>query len=146
MSGVTPSSSIVDLFTHDLHFEPSGIIRADERRMTDGNPAWRSAAIFQVETPEDVHADHWEKHPLGEEAVCCLRGAILLYLRGTQPDTPDDLIHLLPGQVSIVPRDRWHRLEADEPTDLLAVTVRHGTKLEKRTPSKDKTVSGTRTG
>jgi hypothetical protein len=31
---------------------------------------------------------------------------------------------LLPGQAVIVPRDRWHRLELDEPSDLLVVTAR----------------------
>ena len=70
---------------------------------------------------------------LADEAVCCLHGAIRLHLSATQPDTPDDLVQLLPGQAAIVPRDRWHRLEVDEPTDLLAITVRRGTQLEKRT-------------
>jgi mannose-6-phosphate isomerase-like protein (cupin superfamily) len=71
--------------------------------------------------------------PIADEAVCCLHGAIRLYLRAAQPDTPDDLVQLLPGQAAIVPCDRWHRLEVDEPTDLLAITVRRGTQLEKRT-------------
>jgi mannose-6-phosphate isomerase-like protein (cupin superfamily) len=129
---MTPSITIVDLFTHDLHVESRGTIRADERRMVDSDADWRSA-IFHAETDDDVHADHWEKHPLADEAVCCLHGAIRLYLRAAQPDTPDDLVQLLPGQAAIVPCDRWHRLEVDEPTDLLAITVRRGTQLEKRT-------------
>jgi mannose-6-phosphate isomerase-like protein (cupin superfamily) len=131
---MTPSITIVDLFTHDLHVESRGNIRADQRQMTasDSDADWRSA-IFHAETDDDVHADHWEKHPLADEAVCCLHGAIRLHLRATQPDTPDDLVQLLPGQAAIVPRDRWHRLEVDQPTDLLAITVRRGTQLEKRT-------------
>jgi mannose-6-phosphate isomerase-like protein (cupin superfamily) len=134
MRGMTPSSTIVDLFTHNLHFESRGTICAEERRMADGDADWRSA-IFHVETDDDVHADHWERHPLADEAVCCLRGAIRLYLRAAPPETPDELVRLLPGQAAIVPRDRWHRLEVDEPAELLAVTVRHGTQLEKRTTS-----------
>jgi hypothetical protein len=78
----------------------------------------------------DVHADHWEMHPLADEAVRCLHGSIRLYLRFTQPDTPGDLVHLLPGRAGIVPSGRWHRLELDEPTELLAATVRRATELE----------------
>jgi hypothetical protein len=132
----TASGTIVDLFTQDLQFESHGTIRADDRRMADGDGEWR-LAIFTVETADDVHADHWEKHPFADEAVCCLYGAIRLYVRAAQPDAPDDLVRLLPGRAVIVPRDRWHRFEFDDPTDLLAVTVRRGTQLEKRT-----TVSG----
>ncbi len=134
MSATTPSN-IIDVFTHGLHFERRGTVRADQHRMAnDDDNDWR-LAIFHVETDDDVHADHWEKHPLADEAVCCLHGAIRLYLRAAQPDTPDDLVQLLPGQAAIVPCDRWHRLEVDEPTDLLAVTTRRGTKHEKRTTS-----------
>jgi quercetin dioxygenase-like cupin family protein len=132
---MTPSTTIVDLFTHDLRFGSRETVRADERRMVaDGDADWR-CAIFHAETDDDVHADHWERHPLADEVVCCLRGAIRLYLRAAQPDTPDDLVQLLPGQAAIVPRDRWHRLDVDEPGDLLAITVRPGTQLENRTTS-----------
>jgi mannose-6-phosphate isomerase-like protein (cupin superfamily) len=128
----TRNGAIVNVFTQDLRFESPGTIRADQRRMADGDGEWR-LAIFTVETADDVHADHWEKHPLADEAVCCLYGAIRLYLRAEQPDAPDDLVRLLPGRAVIVPRGRWHRFEFDDPTDLLAVTVRRGTQLEKRT-------------
>ncbi|MFI8888636.1 hypothetical protein ACIGW9_40845, partial [Streptomyces sp. NPDC053813] len=33
----------------------------------------------------------------------------------------------------IVPRGRWHRLELNAPSDLMSITLRHGTRLEKRT-------------
>jgi hypothetical protein len=36
MSDTTRSTTIVDLFTHDLHFESLETIRADERRFADG--------------------------------------------------------------------------------------------------------------
>lgn len=140
MSDTTPSSTIVDLFAHDLHFESRETIRAAERLFADGGAEWR-LAIFHAETDDDVHADHWEKHPLADEAVCCLRGAIRLHLRADQPGTPDDVVRLLPGQAAIVPRDRWHRLEVEEPADVLAVTTRHGTQLAKRTTSDGETRS-----
>jgi hypothetical protein len=140
MSDTTPSTTIVDLFTHDLHFESLETIRADERRFADGVAEWR-LAIFHAETDDDVRADHWEKHPLADEAVCCLRGAIRLHLRADQPGRSDDVVRLLACQAAIVPRDRWHRLEIEEPADLLAVTTRHGTQLEKRTTSDGQTRS-----
>jgi mannose-6-phosphate isomerase-like protein (cupin superfamily) len=88
--------------------------------------------VFHVETDEDVHADHWEKHPPADEAVCCLRGGIRLYFRAEEPDADDELVTLRSGQGAIVPRDRWHRLEVDEPTDLMVLTLRRGSKLERR--------------
>jgi len=136
MSDTTPSSTIVDLFAHDLHFESRETIRPAERLFADGGAEWR-LAIFHAETDDDVHADHWEKHLLADEAVCCLRGAIRLHLRADQPGTPDDVVRLLPGQAAIVPRDRWHRLEVGEPADVLAVTTRYGTQLAKRTSDRE---------
>lgn len=142
MSDTTPSITIVDLFTHDLHFESRETIRADQRRMTaNDSDADRRLTVFHAETDDDVHADHWEKHPLADEAVCCLHGAIRLHFRAVNPDTPDDVVQLLPGQAAIVPRDRWHRFEVNQPADLLAVTVRRDTQLEKRTTSNGKTHS-----
>jgi len=132
MTDTTSSGTIVDLFTDDLHVEPRGAIRAEERRMADGDADWRLAA-FHAETADDVHADHWEKHPHADEAVCCLSGATRLCLRAVQPGTPDEVVRLLPGQAVIVPHDRWHRFELEEPTDLLALTLRHGTQLERTT-------------
>ena len=97
MSDTTPSITIVDLFTHDLHFESRETIRADQRRMTaNDSDADRRLTVFHAETDDDVHADHWEKHPLADEAVCCLHGAIRLHFRAVNPDTPDDVVQLLP--------------------------------------------------
>ena len=72
---------------------------------------------------------------MADEVVCCLNGALCVYLRAGRPDMPDDRVRLLPGQAAVVPRDRWHRLEVDQPTDLMAITVRQGTRHEKRTPA-----------
>jgi hypothetical protein len=76
MSGATPMTTTVDLFTQHLQFDASGTIRTDERRLADGDDIdWR-LPLCRVETAADVHADHWEMHPGLDEAVCCLRGAI----------------------------------------------------------------------
>lgn len=131
MDDMTPSSTTIDLLTQDLQFDSDGIISAVIRQMAGSDADWR-LAIFHVEIADDVHPDHWEMHPLADEAVCCLHGAIRLYFRAARPGTPDDLVRLIPGRAVIVPRDRWHRFAFDEPTELLAATVRRGTQHEKR--------------
>ena len=93
----------------------------------------RQLAAFRVTTDADVHADHWEVHDEAEEVVACLSGGLRLYLRGERPDD-DDEVALTAGSAVVVPRGRWHRIELDEPSDLMAVTVRQGTRHEKRAP------------
>jgi hypothetical protein len=125
------SSTVVDLSTHRLQFETGGNVHPTERRPAVGDEDW-SLGVYHAETNDDVHSGHWEQHPRGDEAVCCIRGAVTLFLRPSEPDeTTDDVVRLLPGQAAIVPRGRWHRQEVDEPTDLVVVTLPHGTQLEK---------------
>jgi hypothetical protein len=108
---------------------PSG---NDKRRMTDDDADWR-LAIFHAETAEGRPCRSLGEASLADEAVCCLRGAIRFHLPSAQlqlPSTqPGHLISLVLGRAVVVPLDRWHRFELDEPTDLLAVTVRRGTQL-----------------
>ncbi|MFI2375594.1 cupin [Streptomyces sp. NPDC018964] len=123
----------IDLFTSALHVHPDGDVRAAGRQMTgSGSGAWQ-IATFHVETDTDVHADHWEMHPEAEEAVCCLTGGVRLYFRPTTPGGAEDMVRLRAGTAAIVPRGRWHRLELDAPSDLMSITLRDGTRLEKRT-------------
>src|SRR5262245_5922681 len=86
----TIPSGIVDLFTQQLQFGSGGTIRVDELHTPADHADWR-LAIIPVETADDAHPGHWERHPLADEAVCCVEGAIRLYLRAAQPGTPDDL-------------------------------------------------------
>jgi hypothetical protein len=37
------------------------------------------------------------------------------------------------GTAAIVPRGRWHRIELDIPSNIMAVTLPRGSRLEKRT-------------
>ncbi|WP_181764148.1 cupin domain-containing protein [Streptomyces albidus (ex Kaewkla and Franco 2022)] len=133
---MTPTQ--VDLFASALHFHQDGEVRADERQMTgSASGAWQ-IGVFHVETDADVHADHWEMHPHAEEAVCCLTGGVRLYLRPVEgedaenAEAADELVRLTAGTAVIVPRGRWHRLELEGPSDLMSVTLRQGTRLEKR--------------
>ncbi|GGW16541.1 hypothetical protein GCM10018980_19730 [Streptomyces capoamus] len=104
--------------------------------MTSSDSGGWQLATFHVETDVDVHADHWEMHPQADEAVCCLTGGVRLYLRPVRPDDTEDMVTLQPGTAVIVPRGRWHRLELDAPSDLMSITLRHGTRLEERTDAR----------
>ncbi|MFJ3660003.1 cupin [Streptomyces sp. NPDC090119] len=127
------TTTAVDLFASALRFHPDGEVRAVERQMTSGDSGTWQIATFHVETDADVHADHWEMHPEAEEAVCCLTGGIRLYFRPDATGATEDMVRLRAGAAVIIPRGRWHRLELDAPSDLMSVTRRHGTRLEKRT-------------
>ncbi|MGI5208612.1 cupin [Spirillospora sp. CA-108201] len=122
----------IDMFASALTFGPGGAVRAAERRMTGDDGDWQIAA-FRVETDEDVHADHWEMHPAAEEAVCCLSGGLRIYLRPEEPGGEEEILRLPAGTAAVVPRGRWHRLELDAPSDVMSVTLRGGTRLERRT-------------
>ncbi|WP_280342546.1 cupin domain-containing protein [Nocardia neocaledoniensis] len=119
----------IDLFDRALRFQPGGAVSAGERRMADGSGGWQLAA-FHAETDADVHADHWEMHPTGDEAVCCLRGSLRLYLRSDTPGEPDDVVALSAGTAWVVPRGRWHRIELDEPADLMSIGLRDATRQQ----------------
>lgn len=122
----------IDLFASALTFHPDGAVRAAERRMTSDDGGWQIAA-FHVETDEDVHADHWEVHPAAEEAVCCLSGGLRVYFRPEEPGGEEEMARLPAGTAVVIPRGRWHRLELDAPSDVMSVTLRQGSRLERRT-------------
>ncbi|MGV4984762.1 cupin [Streptomyces sp. NRAIS4] len=123
----------VDLFSSMLDFRPDGGVLSGARRMAEGDPGSWQVAAFHVETDADVHAEHWEVHPAGEEAVCCLAGGVRLYFRPVVEGGAEVMVRLGPGTAVIVPRGRWHRLELDAPSDLMSISPRRGSRLEKRT-------------
>ncbi|MFJ5025997.1 cupin [Streptomyces goshikiensis] len=127
------TTPVIDLFASALQFRPDGDVRVAERRMTSSDSGAWQIATFHVETDAEVHADHWEMHPEAEEAVCCLTGDVRLCFRPTTPGGAEDMVQLSAGTAVIVPRGRWHRLELNAPSDLMSITLRHGTRLEKRT-------------
>jgi len=130
----------VDLFASAIRLYDDGTVRGEERRMTGDLDGW-TVATFHVETDEDVHADHWEMHPGADEAVCVLAGGARLILRAdadadadadAEAEAPERTVALGPGQAVIVPRGHWHRVELAAPSDLMSITLRGGTRLEKR--------------
>ncbi|GAB2618153.1 hypothetical protein GCM10027168_58090 [Streptomyces capparidis] len=120
----------IDMFASAIRLHGDGTVLAEERRMTGDLDGWTVAA-FHVETDEDVHADHWEMHPDADEAVCVLSGGARLTLRA-DGDCPERSVALAAGQAVIVPRGRWHRVELAGPSDLMSLTLRNGTRLERR--------------
>ncbi|MGD6747585.1 cupin [Streptomyces sp. BH106] len=126
------TTTSIDLFTSALRFSADGAVQAAERQMAGGDSGAWQIATFHVETDADVHADHWEMHPEAEEAVCCLTGGVRLYFRPDGVGT-EDMVQLQAGTAAVVPRGRWHRLELDAPSDLMSITLRKNTRLERRT-------------
>jgi oxalate decarboxylase/phosphoglucose isomerase-like protein (cupin superfamily) len=124
---VTP----IDLFGSAVHLRQGGTIHTAEGAAVPDEDGWRLTALH-AKTGADVHADHWEVHPEAEEVVSCLIGKIRLYLRPERPGRTEEEIRLTAGTAAIVPRGRWHRIELDVPSSIMAVTLPRGSRLEKR--------------
>jgi mannose-6-phosphate isomerase-like protein (cupin superfamily) len=118
----------IDLFASVIQLQDDRHAAAAKFDATQDN--WQLMTM-RAETESDVHADYWEMHPDGEELVACLSGGMRLYLRCDQ--TGEEEVTLAAGAAVIVPRGRWHRIELDAPSDLMAVTVCQNTRLESRT-------------
>ncbi|GHI41555.1 cupin [Streptomyces violascens] len=122
----------IDLFARFIHLGDGGQVRPEPREFNDsGRDGWH-LMTFHVETDADVHADHWEVHPEAEELVACLTGGIRLYFRPEQQGEQEAEVELAAGTAVVVPRGRRHRIELDAPSDIMSVTVRDGSRLERR--------------
>ncbi|MET8992415.1 cupin [Nonomuraea wenchangensis] len=124
---VTP----IDLFASSIHLGQEGRIRAGRRTADPDQDGWRLTA-FHARTGADVHVGHWEVHPEAEEIVSCLVGKIRLFLRPEGPGQQEEEVRLTAGTAAIVPRGRWHRIELDIPSTIMAVTLPRGSRLERR--------------
>jgi mannose-6-phosphate isomerase-like protein (cupin superfamily) len=122
---------LVCLFTDALRLRDGGGLHAGGARIANGDRDWQ-VACFHVETDADVHADLWEMHPASAEAVCCVRGAVRVYLRPMDFAAADVLVTVRAGEAAIIPRATWHRLELDEPSDIMSIAKRHGTRMIRR--------------
>jgi mannose-6-phosphate isomerase-like protein (cupin superfamily) len=126
LSVATPT--VVELCRQPLRLAPDGAVETAAGGPAVHDTGW-VLARFHAETDADVHADHWERHPGGDEVVASLGGSLRAVFRGERGQ-PDQVVTLGPGGAAVIPRGRWHRLQVDGPTDLLVVTVRPGTELE----------------
>jgi mannose-6-phosphate isomerase-like protein (cupin superfamily) len=121
----------IELFESAVHLRQGGKIHVGTGLVDPGQDGWQLMA-FHAKTAADVHADHWEVHPEAEEILSCLIGKIRLYLRPERPGQEEEEIRLVAGTAAVVPRGRWHRIELDIPSNILAVTLPRGSRLEKR--------------
>ncbi|MFE3060227.1 cupin [Nocardia sp. NPDC059239] len=124
-------SGVINLFDRGVRLLADGRLLTEQRRMQGDMDGW-TVATFHVETDADVHGDLWEMHPAGDELVSVLTGSVRMYLRPETIGATEDLVRLTAGHAYVVPRGRWHRLELDEPSDLMSIGPRRGTQLEHR--------------
>ncbi|MFV9634180.1 cupin domain-containing protein [Mycobacterium neumannii] len=117
----------IDMYSSAVRLLPDGRVQDTPRTFEADRPGWFVMAEH-AETDADVHADHWEVHPEAEELVFCLRGALRIIICAR--DREDEYeVAVRGGSAVIVPRGHWHRIELDEPSDLMAFTVLDGTYL-----------------
>ncbi|GGL45011.1 hypothetical protein [Nocardia jinanensis] len=55
--------------------------------------------------------------------------ALRLYLRPAGPGDTETDVRLTVGTAFVVPRSRRHRLELEQPSDIMSIGLRHGTRI-----------------
>lgn len=127
------ASEPIDLFAPSgLRLHSGGTIDVENPPRRAGEQDGWMVASFHVESDQDAHGDYWEIHPAGQEVVSVLSGHARLVLRGEDEHTQDESVTLATGTAYVIPRNRWHRLEVDGPTDLQSIASYRGTRLERR--------------
>lgn len=123
-------AELVELFARSgLCLRDGGIVEVETPpRMSGDEDGWLMAC-FHASSNRDVHSDHWEIHPAGQEVVAVLSGSARLILRANDSAVEETVV-LKAGSACVVPRNRWHRIEIDGPTDLQSITPRHGSRVE----------------
>ncbi|PJO38693.1 cupin domain-containing protein [Delftia acidovorans] len=81
-----------------------------------------------------LHDGHWERHPVGDEVLCLLDGEVRVLLRPQRRGEEAPVLELSAGQMLVVPRGCWHRLEAVQPGRLMFITPARGSEHEKVQP------------
>ena len=67
----------------------------------------------------------WEVHPVGEEVVACLEGAMTLHQE--MPDGTKATVKLGPGDYAVNPAGAWHTADVDGSVLALFITPGEGT-------------------
>lgn len=118
-----------DVFDNLIQLREGGLAEPAAHTYTaEGAGLW-TVATYRVTSDEELHSDHWERHPHGHEVLIALSGEMDLYLRDHQ-DGKEPVATLTPGRSFIVPPGTWHRLTLRQPGELMALTPRPGTSLE----------------
>lgn len=120
-------TTAIDIFSSLIELREGGT--AEERPRMPGDWGLWTVAAFHADSNAAVHSDVWERHPLGDELLCLLSGAVTVHLRN-HADGESTTIKLRPTTCCVVPAGQWHRLTVEETGDLLAVTPRVNTMHE----------------
>jgi mannose-6-phosphate isomerase-like protein (cupin superfamily) len=94
---------------------------------------------FDFQDDQSVHADHWERHPTGDEILCVLQGRVLATIE-VEGGTEEAVVE--PGHAVIFPAATWHRLRVLEPGRLLVFTPRAGSTLRPCDPDASRITEG----
>ena len=84
--------------------------------------------ISTFETAADW--DTWERHPIGEEFILQLEGAMRLHVEGADGDV--STADLPAGHFIVVPTGLWHTADVIEPGRALYITAGEGTEVRSR--------------
>ncbi|MDQ8936689.1 hypothetical protein [Acinetobacter rudis] len=87
-------------------------------------------AIKDFENTHALHGHYWEKHPKGDETLLLLSGKIVLSYCDESFQNVKSIV-LQAGEVLVVAKDTWHRLEVHHPGQLMFFTPAQGSKIVK---------------
>jgi mannose-6-phosphate isomerase-like protein (cupin superfamily) len=87
--------------------------------------------VFDFDDDRSLHADHWERHPSGDEILCVLQGRLLAAVEAAGGAEEAEIGE---GQAVIFAKAAWHRLRVLEPGRLLVFTPRAGSELRPHQP------------
>jgi mannose-6-phosphate isomerase-like protein (cupin superfamily) len=96
----------------------SGVPKSPGAQLVANGAGWLTA-IYQF----DRSTSGWEMHPLGDELLVLLSGAIDVVLDGKV----ETVVQLKGGDSVVVPRGTWHRQIVRNPGRELAITYGRGT-------------------
>ncbi len=118
----------IDMFSSLIELREGGAVEERPRGLFGDWGLWTVAA-FHADSNDAVHSDVWERHPLGDELLCLLSGAITVHLRDHASEAGATTA-LRPATCYVVAAGQWHRLTVEEPGDLVAITPRVNTAHE----------------
>ncbi|TDT42713.1 cupin domain [Streptomyces sp. BK208] len=124
----------VDLFSSMFRLRHDGTVGTEEFSMRPDLDGWTAVAMRAEKTADLKSAANWMRHPDGDEVMCVLSGALRIYYRtGGEQDADGELRGRIgPGGAFVVPSDAWHRVELEEPTEMVVVLRAEGTVVEQR--------------
>ncbi len=123
----------IDIAKRFIHLRERG--RAEPVNVTPS--FWRATeqrdglvvGAFDFASPRDLHSSTQEMHPVADEVLLLVSGALDVVL---EDGDAQRTIALKAGQAAIVPRGVWHHLEMREPGRLVFINSRTGMQSRSR--------------